>query len=170
LARLYSVVQHVEQRIEGEMHDETREPQNVDGHVLFMLEALGRREREGIPFQIPAANELHTLMASLNAFVERTDRSQERGPSRKGRNATLSKGIDVFNLTLVLAILEEEGISKLEPKQVAAAEVLATGNAQITRSRAANACRKWERILWKARKDLPIVRAWLEDAKTEAST
>ncbi len=167
LARLAVYLEELEARIDEDLRGDPLAVSETEP-ALSALDMLSRRMRYGIPLRMPMASELRTLIASLVGFAERVGGA---APKRMRGKATKRRlpVIEPFNLTLALLALEEENVSKVEPKQLAAAEVLVTGKPQRTIDRAANACRKWERLLSRARRDLPAMRELLAESRVEAT-
>ncbi|MBL8913582.1 MAG: hypothetical protein JNM17_22975 [Archangium sp.] len=161
VARLARLVSEVEDQVSRELEDERSEDESTP--LVAMFDALARRDREGIPFGIPSTADFQSLTASLEDFVERT--AAKAKPKRRRAPSKRSQSFDPFDLTVALALLEEDGVTRVQAKQLAAAEVVVTGKPKTNVDTASAACRKWEHLLSKARDDVPTVRGWFEERR-----
>lgn len=102
------------------------------------------------------------LISQLDWFLARAKSAGSKRAKHQGASRTSleNKGV-LFNLAVNVAELEAQGIP-VKPKDLAAAEVIATGKVRRTSQGAASAIRVWERRLAKAREVLPGFRQMLD--------
>jgi hypothetical protein len=132
--------------------DEVRDIE-AQGHIAEVTTGLSALAlvSAGAPF---CSRGLADLIAQLEWFLAGSKPADSRMSKRRASPTSLDNNAILFELAFNVAELEARGIP-VKPKDLAAAEVIATGKVHPTPPRAANAIRAWERRLAKAREVLP---------------
>lgn len=185
IARLLSVIRPIEEKARADVEQEDAQRAELQMEhmretsfpriarytkrdlVARELDFLVRRLRGGLPLALPTSDGLDHLVQELDKFIAAAPRRSKDPKPKKITQRELDASA-LFELSAHITVLQDAGF-RVTPKHLAAAEVLATGRPFKNTRTAAHCCRKWERLLGKARENAPWMREWLAETRADKS-